>query len=370
MSQYIFVIIWLAFMSLIFYFKKSKATITDESIISNGTPKNSEPIVLCFIAFFPIIVIAATRGYIGDTLNYELAYKNLPADFSQLPDVFITYKKDVGFYFFAAIFKNLTGFDYRIWFWVIALFQGLTLVYFFRKYSSSFTVSVFLFVASTDYISWMLNGVRQFMAVCIVLYGTKFFISKKYIPSILVIVFASAFHQSALIMLPILYIALGKFNNKKTWIYLILVFISIFFLDNFTSVLDNLLSGTQYHNVVSDYTEWGDDGTNPFRVAVYCVPAILCFIGRNTINNFDNPLIHFCANLSIASAGLYIVSMFTSGIFIGRLPIYCSLYGYIVLPWIIKNHFNINDRRILYFFMIILYIIFYFYQIHIMGDLI
>lgn len=44
--------------------------------------------------------------------------------------------------------------------------------------------------------------------------------------------------------------------------------------------------------------------------------------------------------MSIVSAGIYLVSMFTSGIYIGRLPIYCSLYSYVLLPWEIKHLFN------------------------------
>lgn len=44
--------------------------------------------------------------------------------------------------------------------------------------------------------------------------------------------------------------------------------------------------------------------------------------------------------MSIVSASIYLVSMFTSGIFIGRLPIYCSLYSYVLLPWEIKHLFN------------------------------
>lgn len=43
----------------------------------------------------------------------------------------------------------------------------------------------------------------------------------------------------------------------------------------------------------------------------------------------------------IISTALYAISMVTSGIFIGRLPIYCSLYANgILLPWELNHLFG------------------------------
>ena len=97
------------------------------------------------------------------------------------------------------------------------------------------------------------------------------------------------------------------------------------FADRFTDILDNMLAETQYQNVVSDWEQFQDDGTNILRVLVYSVPTILSLIGIKYIREADDPVINICVNMSIASAGLYVVSMFTSGIFIGRLR-YIFLY--------------------------------------------
>ena len=71
--------------------------------------------------------------------------------------------------------------------------------------------------------------------------------------------------------------------------------------------------------------------------------------------------------MSIASAGLYVISMFTSGIFIGRLPIYFSLYNYILLPWEINRIFTKQSARIIYIIMVIAYLGFYLYSLRTMG---
>ena len=68
--------------------------------------------------------------------------------------------------------------------------------------------------------------------------------------------------------------------------------------------------------------------------------------------------------MSIVSVGFYVVSMFTSGIFIGRLPIYFSLYSYILLPWEIDNMFTKRSARLVYVMTICAYLAFYYYQMH------
>lgn len=50
---------------------------------------------------------------------------------------------------------------------LLAAFQLLVIVWMFRKYSEDYWFSIFLFIASTDYISWTFNGIRQFTAVVI-----------------------------------------------------------------------------------------------------------------------------------------------------------------------------------------------------------
>lgn len=175
------------------------------------------------------------------------------------------------------------------------------------------------------------------------------------------------FHQSALLVLPFIFIVQGKAWNKKSLLFIFAVIFAVMFADRFTNILDTMLAETQYENVVSDWESWQDDGTNFLRVLVYCVPTILSLFGLKYIRQDDTPLINLCTNMSIASAGLYVISMFTSGIFIGRLPIYFSLYNYILLPWEINRIFTKQSARIIYIIMVIAYLGFYLYSLRTMG---
>jgi transmembrane protein EpsG len=311
--------------------------------------------------------MAANRGTIGDTWNYIIGYQFVPSSIFHAASYISAVTKDKGFTILAILIKTIVGKNYIWYLMTLASLQGISLIIFFRKYSPDCLLSIFLFVASTDYISWMFNGIRQFTAVTIILFATPFMLKKKYIPAILIILLASTMHQSALLMIPFMFIAQGEVWNKKTIFFIGCSLLAIVFVGRFTNLLDKALSTTQYVNVVSDYTAWNDDGTNPLRVLIYSVPALLAFLGRRRIQSEESVLINFCANMSIISMGIYLVSMVTSGVFIGRIPIYCSLYGYILLPWEIENCFTKESGKIMMSMLIVLYVLFYGYQLKMWG---
>lgn len=319
------------------------------------------------VAVLPLVIWAGFRGNVGDTGSYIQAFKDMPTSLSGISSYIESQEKDQGFYFISAVIKCIIGNQDTIYFIIVAAVQCILLFKIYRKYSSAFAVSFFLFIASTDYISWVFNGMRQFTAVTITVACFPWILQKKYVKAIIVILIASLFHQSALLVLPFVFIVQGKAWNKKTLFFIVAVVIAVVFADRFTDILDNMLAETQYQNVVSDWEHFQDDGTNILRVLVYSVPTILSLIGIKYIREADDPMINICVNMSIASAGLYVVSMFTSGIFIGRLPIYFSLYNYILLPWEIRNMFTKRSAALINGAMLLGYTGFYMYSIYTMG---
>ena len=61
---------------------------------------------------------------------------------------------------------------------------------------------------------------------------------------------------------------------------------------------------------------------------------------------------------------IYLVSMVTSGIYVGRLPIYTTLHGYMILPWVIDQIFEEQSARVVKLAMIACYLGFFYYQMH------
>jgi transmembrane protein EpsG len=359
MNQYISILLWLGFIALLI----NQRDFTRLETVC-GKEEYRYSWIFALIVFAPIVWMAGHRGWFADTTAYIMGYLSTPQSLTGIAAYLASVKKDKGFYVLSLLLKCIFGSDYVSYLTALAVFQGISIVVFYRKYSTHYVLSIFLFIASTDYISWMFNGLRQFMAVTIILFAVPFMLEKKYVQAILIILLASTMHQSALIMIPFVFIAQGEVWNKKTVAFIALALLAVVYVDSFTDILEDTLSTTQYSTVVSDYTLGGDDGTNPLRVALYSVPAILALVGRQRIIEEDNKIINFSANMSIISMGLYIVSMVTSGIYIGRLPIYCSLFGYILLPWELDNLFMENSKQITKIAAIVAYLVFYYYQMH------
>ena len=360
MSQTTFVIVWLAVMAVIM---NITLAVRQENVLGKKEIRANWLFAIC--AFAPIFIQASFRGDIGDSYSYRMMFGELPNTINELVAYMPTVAKDKGFFFLSGLIKIVFGSNTTVYFLVLALFQSVVLVAVYRKYSSQYLVSVFLFVASTDYLSWMFNGIRQFTAVTLLFAATGLMLKKKWIPTLAIILLASTIHQSALLMIPIVIIAQGKAWNKRSITFWVAALIAIVFVNQFTNILDSMMQETQYANMVSDWNEWGDDGTNALRVLVYSIPTILSLIGLKYIQAEDDPVINFCTNMSIISTGIYIISMFTSGIFIGRLPIYASLYNYILLPWEIDHMFTKESKRLIMIVMVAAYLVFYWYQIEV-----
>ena len=354
--QYILILFWLFFAAILGH---TGGMYHREKVL--GREERRATWVYAWVLMLPLILMAATRSnYVGDTYAYLSDYRSIPSSLSGKLAYIQSHGKDTGFYALGALVSVFAGSHFRYFFLVIALIQGCCLMKTYRKFSEDYWFAIFAFVATTDYLSWMFNGIRQFTAVAITFAAAEPIFRKQYIKAGVLIVIASLFHKSALMMLPIMLIVQGRPWNWKTILVILGTVVIMSASGVFTDTLDTVLADTQYRNVVSDWRSFGDDGTNPLRVLVYSIPTILSLFCRKKIAKSGDRVIQIACNMSIISTALYLVSMVTSGIFMGRLPIYCSLYANgILLPWEFKHVFGRQMRGL----AIVCYVVFYFFQL-------
>lgn len=321
MSQYVLVMLWMA---VIYIISKTVNVYKEEYVCGKKEVRVTKG--FAFFCVIPLIWWAATRTqWIFDTGIYVRGFENMPETLVEISSYMEGVSKDKGFYLLALLIKVIIGNRVILYLGILATFQLISIALTFRKFSSNYVMAIFLFVTTTDYISWAHNGVRQFMAVMLIFAATELMLKKKYVPLIAIILLASTLHGSALLMLPIVFIVQGRAWNQKTLLAIFVFLLAIIYVDKFTNLLDEVLVDTQYTNVVSDWQEWKDDGTNPIRVLIYAIPTLLSIIGYPYIKEANNPVVNMACNMGIISTMLYCLSAVTSGIFIGRLPIYCSL---------------------------------------------
>lgn len=319
----------------------------------------------------PMIYIAGTRGSIapdfGDTTAYLQAFRAAPTSLVELFASFTEDTKDRGFEIFTTIVKSIIGDRETVYFALIAGICILCVFGIYKKYSCNFIISVFLFLASGDYIQWTFNGIRQFLAVSIIFACTGLLLKKKYVLLIIAILIVSLIHASALLMLPMIFVVQGRAFNKRTILFAGAIILAIAFVDQFTDLVTNFMENSQYSSEVDQYLS--TDGTSVQRVLVYSIPAVLTFVFKKYIDRANNPVINLSSNMCFCAALIMILSSFTSGLFMGRLGIQFSLFNYIQIPWIIERVFTERSNKIIYVIMICFYMVYYYYQVHITWGL-
>ena len=312
----------------------------------------------------PYLIWAAYRTNFGDTYTYIRSFQEAPAALSQLGSYVMEASKDKGFWTLIVLIKALITESPVVYFAIIAAIQIWCMVLVFRKYSPNYWMSMFLFVVSTDYLSWMQNGMRQFLAVTLIFAGFELMLKKKYLPLILIILLVSTIHGSALIMLPIVFIVQGKALNKKTVLTLAAMLLAVLMIDQFTPLLNDLLQETQYSDMMTNEIWANDDGTNILRVLVYSAPALVAIVGRRYVWRANDPVMNICVNCSLITMGLYAVAAVSSGIYVGRLPIYTTLMGYMSLPWLIDQMFVKKSAQLVNAVIVFLFLVFFYFQMH------
>lgn len=361
LSNYWWLLIWVfvggGFLAVIF-------PKTNEVVL--GKRKICWSVPAAILLVIPYIVWAGFRtDYFGDTGAYRKAFLDAPSRLSQLPEYLTTITKDKGFSVLTVLLKCIIGNSDAIFFLLVAAFQLCCIVWVCRKYSCNYWMSIFLFIASTEYIGWMHNGIRQFIAITLIFAATDLLVEKKYLPMIGVIIIAATFHASALFMIPVIFIVQGRAWNKKTIVCILACILALFFVDQFTDILDSALSSTQYSGMVTDWQEWEDDGTNPIRVFIYSIPMLLSIVGYKYIKYEEDPLVHIATNFSALTCGIALISMVTSGVFLGRMIEYASIYSLLLLlPWEVENFFTPKSSQMVSGVMIVGYIAFFYYQMH------
>lgn len=355
-------LIWIGLMAVLFSAMKPAQ---QESIC--GRTECRTAVWFAALTFIPIFWCTATRSlWEGDTATYKAMFDACPSALSEASAYLATTSRDKGYGLWEITFKSVFGDNFQLFLGFNAFLCSILLVKTYRRFSCSYVLSIFLFVAGFEYFQWMFNGMRQFMAVCIALGCTEDIINKRYKRIIIPFIIAASLHMSVLIIIPCLFFVHGKALNRRMGLFavgVIIVGVILGQTGKLNDMIANFMQSTQYDSVLNEFYETMDSGTNSLRVLVYLVPSILAIIGRRYIWGADDPVINFCTNMSIISSGIYIVSMFTSAIMIGRLPIYFSIYNYILLPWEINHIFEKRSAKLVTSILVVCYLIYNYYQV-------
>lgn len=126
---------------------------------------------------------------------------------------------EIGFKVLVKVLQGLFGFDnYRIVFAVMAFLTSLFFVKGIFDNTDWFAMSFFLFMANGFYFMSFSN-VRYYFVLAVCTYAMRFLFEKKYFKFVFWIVFASLFHKSVLVVIPVYLAAYYlKWNKRTVWL--------------------------------------------------------------------------------------------------------------------------------------------------------
>lgn len=179
-------------------------------------PSRVKNLIFVMIAFTQLFIIMAFRFGIGFDYNmYAVGFRSMAeSGFSNL-----SYKDwEPGFVIFTKLLGMIPGMDYQ---WYMVILSAIAIVpaaLFVFKNSEVPWISTILYVNLFMFFMEM-NFLRQMIAVSIVMLAWHFLKTHKFIVYAILIVIASFFHQTVLIMLPVYFLVKIKPGMKELFIY-------------------------------------------------------------------------------------------------------------------------------------------------------
>lgn len=198
-------------------------------------------------------------------------------------------------------------------------------------YKNSFSANCFTFAIVLYILTgcWhnSFNGIRQYLAAAVLFAGSSYAMEGKVLKWIIVVLFASLFHRTAIIMLPVFLISKGRLNKKKVVLIAIGSITLALFGDMIFSIMGELKGQEQ------QTTEYAQTEVNIFRVLAAAAPIALATQMKREF--WDDPFNSFTVGMVILNAGLMFATM--NSAYLARVGIYTEMYTCIAIPRMIRS---------------------------------
>lgn len=240
----------------------------------------------------------------------------------------------------------LCGFiDAGYYLWVAAFITLFFIFWSIKEYSPAPILSAILLVCLGTYFD-LLNGVRQYIAISIIVFSWQFIFKKQLTRYILAVILAGLFHASAFIMLPVYFIYKLRFNKNWLIILALLAFVLSFFIGPFVVQIAQYAGRYEFYSQ-SDFAL----ALNPLSMLRVIFPfSILVIISWNYNKLSQNLMERVMTNLAVVS--IFITLLFPGVTLMIRVGFYFSLSFIFVIPMLCK-YFSKTNASLLKWYSII-----------------
>ena len=282
--------------------------------------------ITSYVLILMLTIISGLRFNVGrDFINYELMYMD-PNNVRNL------FTEPIWQYF--AQFLRSMSFSSTAWFVCTSFIINACFITGIRKLSNNFYLSVAFYLAMPHLFLESFNIVRQFVAMAIIFRFSYLFFSKQYWKFLIVILFASCFHKSAMLTIPIFFISLKPLSNS---ILIVIAFCCFVLRNSFLPIVMKIISSISIYSGYIDNILASESSSSLYAYVLLFLCFFIVFCFRKNISREVNIL----KNLSLISFYIYLLFYtFQAG---QRIGFYCLPYFVLLVPHI-QPKFKVNGN--------------------------
>lgn len=288
---------------------------------------NASRITFISLTTIHLIIVSGLRSInVGaDTLVYREVFnslKNVP-----LNETFSVYRKfEHGYQLLTYFFSNVFG-SFNLYLFFISVFIYVVLGYIIYKFSLNPFFSYVLYIV-LGLFDFNLSGLRQSLAMSIVLFSIVFLLNRKFIRFFLTILAASLFHKTALIFIVIYPLIYSPLNNLYKKLYSVILLFLLLFGYKITEILITFFQ-EGYMSYVS-----GFNITKRFLI-FFGLLVISWLIKYFKVNNKNNHLFDVLVIINSVTVLLELIGGFSY--LFTRLNMFNSQFIILLFPLIVDN---------------------------------
>lgn len=265
---------------------------------------------------------------------------------------------EIGWIFLYRLFKPFGFFSLVI---VLTAFEIIVYYWFIKKYVPRrwYWFAIFLYVFNPYFMLVQASMMRQTLAMCIVLLSIPYIFKKRFVVAALIVVFASLFHSSAMVLLPIVF--LGYLNwrlGKRGVIIGVSLFLAILV---FRTIVFSLLENTLSTLGLGKYTYYLEEGKETSELAtgigfIYQIFMMILVLYYEKDQNREDALLFKLTALSFLFIPLGFVAQL-----VARLGMYLQIPMLAAYPLMVRS----IDNRIVRVGILLLIMVFVVYDFHV-----
>lgn len=228
--------------------------------------KDIQRVFLSLIAL-TLVLFAGLRNYtVGtDTHTYVSIFNRV----NEFGDVF--FHIDFGFYFLVWLARLFTK-EYFLPLLIIATIIVICYLTTILRVVKRYETALYLFIAVEGYL-FFFNGARQGLAAAVCFLAIPFILERRFWPYLIFVLIATTFHRTALITIPLYWLASPTVNKKRLFYLIIITGIVIVGLKSFVGLATDIFSD-KYAN----YAEAGKGGGEITMIFLLVQGGILYYI--------------------------------------------------------------------------------------------